>query len=238
MLATAPNAPWLVDLVCPSGVAGLDVVASSCYLSGVERAMAREPVGAEAVLWTALAGLPAGRWEVVLLDCPPALGLLSTSALVAVGDVLVPVETQVMALDGLAALLDSLAKIRATLNPRLRLATILPCRVDRTRLAREVIGALRDRLGKDVLTTQIRQSGRLAETPSHRRPILSYAPAATRRRPPGRRTTAHWSPSCILVCWKEPSHEALRADSQPAGRTPTASEPSGGRHTTGGTPPG
>lgn len=98
------------------------------------------------MLRTALAGLPAGRWDVVLLDCPPALGLLSISALVAAGDVLVPVETQVMALDGLAALLD----------------TILPCRVDRTRLAREVIGVLRDRLGKDVLTTQIRHSRKLS----------------------------------------------------------------------------
>lgn len=115
----------------------------------------------------------------VLLDCPPTLGLLSISALVAAGDVLVPVETQVMALDGLAALLDTLAKVRATLNPGLGLATILPCRVDRTRLAREVLGALRDRLGTDVLTTQIRQSVRLAEAPNHRQPILTYAPAST-----------------------------------------------------------
>lgn len=166
----------LGDLIQQTATPGVDLVPASPWLVGIERALAGE-VGAELLLRRAVAALPS-RWELVLIDCPPSLGFLAVAALVACPEVLVPVEAHVMALSGLAALLGTVERVRERLHPELRLAAILPCRVTRTNLARDVVARLRDRFGDLVLHTVIRENVRLAEAPSFGQPITLYAPGS------------------------------------------------------------
>lgn len=173
------RAASIEDLVVPSPTAaGVDVVPSSPWLATAEAALTRE-VGAELQLARALQALDGGRWGLVLMDCPPALGKLSVSALAAAEEVLVPVETTAMPLEGVEALQETIATVRERLNPDLRLAAVLPSRVDRrTRLASDVVDALRERFGDLVLDVEVSASVRLAEAPSHQQPITAYAPSS------------------------------------------------------------
>jgi chromosome partitioning protein len=166
----------MTDLIQAAGVAGVDLVPSSAWLVGVEKMLAGE-VGAETILRRNLERLPLGRWDYVLLDCPPTLGILTVNALAAVQELLVPVEAHVMALSGLAQLLQTVEIVRDRLNPNLKISGILACRVDaRTRHAREVVEELRKRSGDLVYRTVIRENIRLAECPSFGQPITSYDP--------------------------------------------------------------
>ncbi|MDO9532129.1 MAG: ParA family protein [Deltaproteobacteria bacterium] len=164
----------MLDLVQDSGVAGVDLVPSSSWLVGAEKMLAGE-VGAETILRRNLDRLPPDRWDYVLIDCPPTLGVLTVNALVAVAELLVPVEAHVMALSGLAQLLQTVEVVRDRLNPDLRVSGILACRVDfRTRHAREVVEQLRQRSGSLVYHTVIRENVRLAECPSFGQAITAY----------------------------------------------------------------
>lgn len=136
-------------------------------------------MGAETLLRTAFARLPA-RWDYLLVDCPPSLGFLAIAAFVACQSLLVPIETRVMALGGLAALLRTMERVRERLNPELSLGGIVPCRVDvRTNLSREIVRRLRERFADVAFTNTIRENVRLAEAPSFEQPITSYAPDST-----------------------------------------------------------
>ena len=166
----------LAALVQPTTVAGGDLVPASTWLVGVEKALAGE-IGAETLLRRHLEALPTARWDYLLIDCPPTLGLLTVNALAAVQGLLVPVEAHVMALQGLAQLLQTVAVIQARLNPALSIAGILACRVHaRTRHAQEVVEELRRRFGDLVYQVVIRDNVRLAECPSFGCPITHYAP--------------------------------------------------------------
>lgn len=125
----------------------------------------------------ALERLPA-IWDMVLVDCPPSLGYLGVAPLAACGEALVPVEAHVLAMAGLTSLLETMARIQDKLNPRLRLAGVLACRVNRTSHARAVAERLAQRFPEAFLATQVRESIRLAEAPSFRLPITQYAPAS------------------------------------------------------------
>ena len=163
-----------LDEIIQTTDSGIDVVPSSTHLAGIDRAMANE-LGCEMILRKAIAKLP-NKWDLILLDCPPALGLMTASALVASQRVLVPVEAKALGLEGLASLMMTIETVAERLNPDIQLDAILPCIVDRrTRLATEVIGALRKRLGRKVLKSEIGVNIRLAEAFSHRLPITSYA---------------------------------------------------------------
>jgi chromosome partitioning protein len=158
----------------------LTVAPASMWLVGIEKALAAE-VGAELILARKLAELEAGpeaeRPDYALLDCPPALGLLTVNALAAADRLIIPVETHVMALGGLAQLLQSVELVRQRLNADLQIAGIVACRADfRTRHSREVIEQLRLRFGPLVYETVIRENIRLAEAPSFGEPIMTYAP--------------------------------------------------------------
>lgn len=166
----------LSELVGPSHVAGVDVIPGSPWLIGAERTVALEP-GAEMIFRRSLDSL-SPSWEFLLIDCPPSLGFLSVAALAACREVLIPVEAHVMALAGLASLVSTIERVRERLNPDLQLSFILPCRVNRTRLAREVVQRLNERFGDVVLTTYIRENVRLAEAPSFEKPIMAYAPTS------------------------------------------------------------
>ena len=169
----------LSDLVRETTAPGVDIVPSSSWLVGLEKAMAGE-AGAETVLRRKLERLPGGRWDFVFLDCPPSLGFLAVSALVAAQEVLVPVEASVLALSGLAQLLHTVEVVRDRLNPGLAIAHIVACRVDvRTNLSGEVVDRLRARFGDLVLQAVVRENVRLKEAPSFEKPITLYAPTSS-----------------------------------------------------------
>jgi chromosome partitioning protein len=166
----------MADFIQEAGVSGVDLVPSSTWLMGVEKMLASE-VGAETILRRHLERLSPDRWDYVLIDCPPTLGILTVNALAAARELLVPVEAHVMALGGLAQLLRTVEVVQERLNPELQLSGILACRVDaRTRHAREVVEQLRERSGDLVYRTVIRENIRLAECPSFGQPITLYDP--------------------------------------------------------------
>lgn len=163
----------LEELVRETVAPGVDLIPSSSWLVGLERQLAGE-VGAETVLKRHLKRLP-DRWDVVLLDCPPALGLVTVNALVGAEELLVPVEAHVLALNGLAQLVQTVDKVKERLNPSLRISGIVPCRVDsRTRHAGEVVEDIRKHFGAVVTKTVIRENVRLAEAPAFAQPITLY----------------------------------------------------------------
>jgi chromosome partitioning protein len=164
----------LLDVVSNSKVPEVDVVPSSSWLVGVEKILAGE-VGAETILRRNLESVAEERWDYALVDCPPTLGVLTVNALVAAKEVLVPVEAHVMALSGLAQLIETVELVQERLNPELRITGILACRVDaRTRHAQEVVEQLRERFGKLVYRSVIRENVRVAEAPSFSTPITLY----------------------------------------------------------------
>lgn len=165
----------LTELVQPTALPAVQIIPSSQWLNGAERALAAE-VGAENVLRRRLVDLPP-QWDYLLFDCPPALGILTVNALTAVTEILVTVEAHVMALNGLAKLIQTVELIRERLNPDVALCGILACRVDsRTRHAQEVVEELRRRFGCLVYQAAIRENIRLAECPSFGQPITQYDP--------------------------------------------------------------
>lgn len=166
----------LRDLIRATTTANLSLVGASAWLVGAEKALAAEP-GAEIILRDKLAEVE-GEFDYVLIDCPPTLGVLSVNALTAVGEVLVPVAAQVMNLHGIAQLHQTIELIKRRLNPRLKLAGILACRLDqRTNHGPEIVAKLRERFPETYRTT-IRENVKLAECPSMGEPITSYAPTS------------------------------------------------------------
>ena len=164
----------LDDAIRPSAAAGVDVVPSSSWLVGIDKALAGE-VGAETILRSQLTPIAAG-YDYCFIDCPPALGILTVNALAAAEGVLVPVEAHVMALAGLAELVRTVEVVRERLNPGLAISGIIACRVNRTRHAREVLEQLHQHFAGLVLETCIRENIRLAEAPSFSLPITAYDP--------------------------------------------------------------
>ncbi len=117
------------------------------------------------------------RFDFILLDCPPALDLLTLNALVAADSVLVPVQCEYFALEGVSELLDTLIRIRRTHNPKLAVEGILLTMFDeRTNLSHQVRDDLKDFFGDQVFQTFIPRNVRLAEAPSHGKPIALYDP--------------------------------------------------------------
>jgi chromosome partitioning protein len=165
----------LEKAVRETDIDGLDLVPSSSWMTRAERNAATQ-AGAEMILRQAIDELPPDAWDVVLMDCPPALGLLSYSALAAASEVLIPVQTRVMPLAGLVALNQTIETVRLRLNRRLTLSAVLACQVNPTTLSREIVEALRQRFGDVVMRSTIRESVRVAEAPGHRLPVTLYAP--------------------------------------------------------------
>jgi chromosome partitioning protein len=160
-------------IITKTGTAGVDAAPASTWLVGAERALATE-VGAETLMRRRLKDV-ADRYDVALIDTPPTLGILTVAALVAADQVLVPVAAHVLALNGLAQLLETIETVRDRLNDSLSILGIVPCRLDaRTRHGVEVVAELRKRFPKETFATAIRENVRLAEAPSFGQPITAY----------------------------------------------------------------
>jgi chromosome partitioning protein len=153
----------------------LKLVPAHADLAGANVELPREP-GSELRLREALAGVRE-RYDYVLLDCPPSLGPLTVNALVAADRVIVPVQTEYFALEGLAGLLDTLALIQRELNPRLTIAGMLLTMHDgRTRLARDVEREVREHFPALVFDTVIPRNVRVGEAPSYGLPVTHHDP--------------------------------------------------------------
>jgi chromosome partitioning protein len=164
-----------LDAVRPTAIEHLSLLASTPDLAGATMELPRLP-GSESRLRDALAGVRE-RFAYTLLDCPPSLGPLTINALVAADRVIVPVQTEYFALEGLAQLLDTLSLIQRELNPRLTvLGMILTMHDGRTRLARDVEREVREHFPDLVFDTVVPRNVRLGEAPSFGLPVLRHAP--------------------------------------------------------------
>jgi chromosome partitioning protein len=117
------------------------------------------------------------RFQYIVLDCPPALDLLTLNALVAADSVLIPMQGEYFALEGISELMDTIERIRAALNPSLEIEGVVLTMLDeRTNLAQQVMAELQRFFGEKLCSTTIPRNIRLAEAPSHGRPALMYDP--------------------------------------------------------------
>lgn len=157
-----------------SAVPRLDVVPSSMDLLGLELELAELPDRAHR-LRNALKADAVGEYGYVLIDCPPSLNLLTVNALTAADAVLVPMQCEFFALEGLSQLLKTIERVRRTLNPRLALQGIVMTMYDgRNNLSAQVADDVRAHMGDVVYETMIPRNVRVSEAPSHGKPVLLY----------------------------------------------------------------
>lgn len=156
----------------------LDVVPSSLLLSAADLELGGM-VGRELLLKRAIEKIR-DQYDVILIDCPPTLGLLSLNALAAVDKVVVPVQSEYLALHGVRQLLDTIDQVRGIYNQSLVVGGVLICLHDsRKRLARAVADTIRAYFGQLVFTTVIRENVALAEAPAKGQTIFEYMPKSS-----------------------------------------------------------
>jgi chromosome partitioning protein len=161
------------SIIRPSGFPNLDLIPSQRDLVGVEVEFVGEK-GWEERLKTLLRQLT-GRYDTILLDCPPSLGHLTVSALTAADGVIVPLQCEYFALEGISELISTVQRIQGGLNRQLDIAGILLTMYDdRTNLSRDVADEIRRHFGAKVFETVVPRNIRLAEAPSHGMPIFQY----------------------------------------------------------------
>ena len=165
----------LEDVVKETGMAGLSVVPSTLELASTEVELFTA-IGREMVLRDALAGWAERQFDVIIIDCPPTLGLLTINALVASNRVIIPVQTQYYAIKGLTALIKVINTIKLKLNHDLEILGLLATFYDgRTVLAREMLANLRELGDHRVFTTMIKNTVKLGEAPLTGKPVTEYA---------------------------------------------------------------
>lgn len=178
----------LTDVItdCPE-LPNLKVVPATIDLAGAEielvSVVARESRLHKAILAHPLVGsaeeVGEERFDFVFVDCPPSLGLLTLNALVAGEEMLIPIQAEYYALEGLGQLLETVEMVRAHLNQRLNVSTILLTMYDaRTRLAANVATEVREHFGDTVLKTMVPRSVRVSEAPSYSQTVMTYDPGS------------------------------------------------------------
>ena len=167
----------LADCVRPSQIPGLSVMPASVSLAGAEIELIdlerREHRLTDAL--NAPESNARERWTIILVDCPPSLGLVTLNALVAVDAILVPLQAEFLALEGIGALSNTVARIKKSLNPKLHILGVVLTMVDRRMtLSQQVEADVRAHFGDLVFGTTIPRNVRIAEAPSHGLPVLIY----------------------------------------------------------------
>ena len=171
----------LASALRPTPIKGLFVVPANIDLSGAELELA-SALGRETLLRDAI-----DLWEketpgdasvdFLLIDCPPSLGLLCINALSAADEVIIPMQTEFFALQGMSKLMEVVELVKKRINPALSLGGIVACRMDtRTRLSLEVLEDIRAHFPSLLFKTRIRQNVKLAEAPSFGKTVLEYDP--------------------------------------------------------------
>ena len=170
----------LSDIVAEvDGMPGLFCVPATIDLAGAEIELV-PLVAREQRLSRSIGQLDMTNFDYVLIDCPPSLGLLTVNALVAAEEVLIPIQCEYYALEGLEQLLRTVELVRGHLNAKLRISTILLTMYDgRTRLATQVAEDVRSHFGDVVLQTIIPRSVRVSEAPSYGQSVITYDPASS-----------------------------------------------------------
>lgn len=164
----------IADAVITTRVPRLDLVPATQDLSGAEIELVEFDQRTHR-LDQALARGRSGRWDIVLIDCPPSLGLLTINAMVAADKLLVPLQCEFFALEGLSQLLTTVERIRERFNPGLAILGVALTMYDRrNRLTDQVAADVRAVLGQVVFETVIPRNVRLSEAPSHGLPALIY----------------------------------------------------------------
>ncbi len=167
----------IAQIIRSTAIPGLDVAPSAPDLAGAAIELpGRE--GREHLLRRAISTV-ASRYRYVVIDCPPSLDLLTVNALAAAERLIVPVQCEFYALEGLSRLMETVTAIQASLNPGLRVSGMLMTMHDpRTKISSEVIGEVRRHFGDLAFETVIPRNVRLAEAPSHGEPVIRYDPAS------------------------------------------------------------
>ena len=165
----------LEDVIIPDVCPGLDVAPATINLAGAEvelvSEMARENRLKDAV------GSMRGKYDFIFIDCPPSLGLLTVNALVAADKLLIPIQCEFYALEGVTKLLESMKRVKTRLNPSLDIYGVLLTMFDsRTKLSVEVADEVRGYFGRAVFDTPIPRTVKLSEAPSFGQPITQYEP--------------------------------------------------------------
>lgn len=164
----------LAEAAIATRVPRLDLVPATVDLSGAEIEMVGLPDRAHR-LDKSFNATPVGRWDIVLIDCPPSLGLLTVNALVGARHLLVPLQCEFFALEGLSQLLQTVERIRLAFNPELAILGVALTMFDRrNNLSQQVADDVRACLGHAVFETVIPRNVRLSEAPSHGLPALIY----------------------------------------------------------------
>ena len=164
----------VVESAVPTRVPRLDLLPATVDLSGAEVELVALDDRAHR-LERAFDAIPPGRWDVCLIDCPPSLGLLTVNALVAARHLLVPLQCEFFALEGLSQLLQTVERIRVAFNPGLQILGVALTMFDRrNNLSQQVAEDVRACLGQAVFETVVPRNVRLSEAPSHGLPALIY----------------------------------------------------------------
>ncbi len=162
-------------IISSEDIAGLDVVPSTLRLAAGEIEIVELP-DREAQLKKTLANIRHG-YDYIFLDCPPSLGLLTINALVAADSVMIPIQSEYYALEGLGHLLESIKLVERRLNPRLKIEGILLTMFDgRTNLAIQVAEEVKKHFPQELYSTVVPRNVRLSEAPSFGKPVVLYDP--------------------------------------------------------------
>ena len=165
----------LEEVIIPDIAEGLDIAPATINLAGAEVELVSE-MARENRLKDAMGGMR-GKYDFILIDCPPSLGLLTVNALVAADKLLIPIQCEFYALEGVTKLLESMKRVKSRLNPTLDIYGILLTMYDsRTTLSKQVVDEVREYFGRLVLATPIPRTVKLSEAPSFGQPITQYDP--------------------------------------------------------------